>query len=114
MRFFHLCSHGKINTISGEPWANLNPGAGLEGAPSPPISAMEEEAPKGGTGAGWEEKQEANGVNLGKEGCGPLGAEVREARLFGGGQLQPQQRLWVGQEGCAGDRELLCRVSLGE
>lgn len=31
-------------------------------------------------------------MNLGKEGCTPLGAEVREAQLSGGGLLQPWQR----------------------
>lgn len=53
-------------------------------------------------------------MNLGKEGCTPLGAEVGEARLFGGGQLQPQQRQVVVQEGGVSDHKLLCWVSLRE
>lgn len=53
-------------------------------------------------------------VNLGKEGCIPLGAEVREAPAFRENQLQPQQRRVVGQEGCRGDHKLLCWVSRRE
>ena len=75
---------------------------------------MEKGAPKGETGAAREEEQEASGVNLGKEGYTPLGAEVGEAQPLGGGQLQPQQRRAVGQEGCTGDHKLLCWVSPGD
>jgi len=61
------------------------------------VLAKEEGAPKGGTGAVQKEKQEANGVNLGKKGCTALGAEVGEVQLFRKGQRQAQQRRWWGR-----------------
>lgn len=67
------------------------------GARSPPVSATEEAAPEGGTGTVWEEKQEANGVNLGKEGCAPLGAEVGEARLFREAGCSHSKGAWWGR-----------------
>lgn len=62
---------------------------------------MKKVAPTRGTEAVWKKRQEANGVNLRKEECTPLEAKVGEVWLFGGDQLQPQQRQALGQEGCA-------------